>query len=327
MLVRSAFLACCAVLICVFAGSAVQAGTWTLEKNEHGVTVKLDGKLFTAYVIDNGPKPILWPIIGPTGAEMTRAYPMKNVPGERQDHPHHRSLWFTHMVVNGVNFWGEAASYKGKSPELKKLGKTEHAEFTKVAVEHDRPIISTRNRWVGPDGALVLEDERTVRCFTEGESRVIDFDIVLLATQGPVTFGDNKDGVFGIRIPTSMDVDSKQGGQIVNSEGQVDKDAWGKAARWCDYHGPVEGQTVGIAVLNHPSSFRYPTPWHVRTYGLFAANCFGLHDFNPQPGVDGTYTLPKGERLPFRYRVILHRGDQESAGIESAFERYAAETK
>jgi hypothetical protein len=122
-----------------------------------------------------------------------------------------------------------------------------------------------------------------------------------------------------------MDVTSKKGGKIVNSEGINDTKAWGKAASWVDYTGPVDGKTVGISILNHPSSFRYPTTWHVRDYGLFAANPFGYHDFGQK--TSGEYVLPKGDSIQFRYRVILHDGDTASADLPTAFRAYEARPK
>ena len=88
---------------------------------------------------------------------------------------------------------------------------------------------------------------------------------------------------------------------VMTSEGLTDggvmKDpmpCWGKPAAWIDYSGSVEGQTLGIAILNHPSSFRYPTRWHVRVYGLFAANPWGAGDFTG--GAEhGEHTMKKGE--------------------------------
>ncbi len=106
-------------------------------------------------------------------------------------------------------------------------------------------------------------------------------------------------------------VDAKRGGKIVNSRGQIDAAAWGRPAAWVDYHGPIDGQTVGITIFNHPSSFRYPTYWHVRTYGLFAANPFGLHEFPGSKNANGSLTLARGKSVTFRYRVLLHRGDEK----------------
>ena len=121
------------------------------------------------------------------------------------------------------------------------------------------------------------------------------------------------------------DDENKQGGNIVNSLGDTDGATWGKQSSWVDYHGPVgkENQVVGIAILNHPSSFRFPTYWHVRTYGLFAANVFGIHNFENSNEKDGSHTLKPGATMTFRYRVLLHRGDEKQARIAEAFVEYA----
>ena len=169
----------------------------------------------------------------------------------------------------------------------------------------------------------VCEDQRRLVFGVDGPSRWIDFDITLKASQGAVTFGDTKEGTFGIRVAQTITVDAKQGGHIVNNKGQTDVAAWGQRADWVDYYGPLMGKTLGIAVLNHPSSFRFPTYWHVRTYGLFAANPFGVHDFTGKGS--GTYTLPAGQSLHLRYRVIFHQGDEKEGKIAEAFGKYAAE--
>ncbi len=286
----------------------------TAEKSEKGVVVKIDGNLFTEYLTEVDGKPILWPIIGPTGKPMTRAYPMiEGVEGERRDHPHQASFWFTHAEVNGSNFWAIKATKDV-------LGTTRHREFRRIDSGRTATI-ATVDDWIGHDGRKALEDERVVEFGTIGDSRYIDFTITLKATEGPVTFGDTKEGTFGVRVAATMAVDAKLGGKIINSKGQTDLDAWGWPAAWVDYHGPVEGETVGIAILNHPSSFRFPTHWHVRTYGLFAANPFGLSDF-PEPDGSGEYTLKHGEDMTLRYRVIFHRGTEKDADIASVFDAY-----
>ena len=124
---------------------------------------------------------------------------------------------------------------------------------------------------------------------------------------------------MAVRVATTMD--QKRGGNILTSEGVKDKAAWGKSAAWVDYTGPVEKETVGIAILNHPSSFRYPTYWHVRDYGLFGANPFGLKYFKGK-GNDGSHKLAKGESIQFFYRIIFHKGNTDDAKIPAAFEEY-----
>ncbi|HYW77971.1 MAG TPA: PmoA family protein [Thermoguttaceae bacterium] len=284
----------------------------TAEQSDGRVVVQIDGKPFTEYVTDFNGTPILWPIIGPTGKPMTRAYPMGDNPEEKKDHPHHRSMWFNHGDVNGLSFWHKET--------------IKHREFVRVE-SGDQAVVVTRNDWVSPDGERVCEDERTLTFATDGDARWIDFDITVKATDQTVKFGDTKEGSMGVRVAASMKVDAKKGGEIVNSEGQIDGGTWGKRAAWVDYHGPVDSETVGIAILNHPSSFRFPTYWHVRTYGLFAANPFGVHDFEGNKEADGSHTLEPGETMTFRYRVLLHRGDEKEGQVSQAFSDYSKQAK
>lgn len=279
------------------------------------VAISVAGRPLTTYIPDDGPKPYYFPLIGPTGAAMTRAYPMQQVAGEKVDHPHHRSLWFTHGSVNKVDFWSEAPNH-GTIREISRPTIVEGAAIG---------LIRTTDDWVGPDGKKVCEDERVVRIYATRTARVLDFDVTLKATAGPVTFGDTKEGTFGLRVASSMDLTARQGGRIVNAEGIIDKAAWGQPSPWVDYSGPVDGKMVGIAILNHPESFRYPTTWHVRDYGLFAANPFGWHDFGRK--TSGEYVLPAGESIRFRYRVLLHEADAGSASLPAAFSGYGSPPK
>ena len=292
-----------------------------VERFDGGVHVTLDRKPFADYLTKSWSKPIVWPIIGPHGQQMTRNFPMLKVEGEKQDHPHHRSLWFTHGDINGIDFWAETP----------KAGKVIHRDFLKCAGVGPAAVISTVNDWIGPDGKKQCEDVRTLTFRGNDEQRTIDFDITLKATDGPVVFGDTKEGTMGLRVPTSMDANQKdvaKRGEIVNSKGQRNDDAWGKQAAWVDYHGNVGGKTVGVAILNHPTSLRYPTYWHVRTYGLFAANPFGLHDFRgTKDANEGAYTLLAGETLSLRYRFLFHLGDEKAGHVAEAFEAYSQESR
>lgn len=300
-------------LLLSLAPLAAQAAKVDVEKTAEGVNVSIDGKFFATYQIKSGNKPIIWPIAGPTGKEMTRQYPMKPAAAdEKADHPHHRSLWFTHGDVNGISFWEE----NGKGQEIK------HREF--VTVEGgDEGVIVTKNDWMTPEGKVLCEDVRTHTFGGDANSRYIDFDITITAKEGDVTFGDTKEGTFGVRVPGTMKVTAKKGGKLINAQDQTDTDAWGKESPWVDYFGPVGDEQLGIAILNHPNSFRYPTYWHVRTYGLFAANPFGLHNFKNSNDVNGAHTIKKGESITFYYRVIFHQGDQKAGKIPAAFQTYS----
>ena len=309
---RVALLTLLPAVVLVAYSAAARAAEITAQKSLKGVVVKIDGELFAEYITDFNGTPILWPVIGPTGKPMTRAYPMGEGVDEREDHPHQRSIWFTHGDVNGLSFWHKET--------------IKHRQFLKIE-SGPEAVIVTRNDWIDQGGKTQCEDQRTLTFGTDGDTRWIDFSVTLTATDRPVKFGDTKEGTMGVRVAASMKVDAKLGGRIVNSEGQTDKDAWGKRAAWVDYHGPVDGQTVGIAILNHASSFRFPTYWHVRTYGLFAANPFGVHDFEKSNEVDGSHTLAPRSSITLRYRLLLHKGDEKAARIAEAFAAYAKQVR
>lgn len=286
-------------------GAGVSPSGIAFETHDRNLKVKLDEQLLTEYQVGIGNKPYFFPLIGPTGELYTRSYPMTVLPEEDHDHPHQRSCWFTFGKVNGVDFWSEGNRFG----TIKETGRT-------LVVAG--PIVgrmTTTNDWRAADDRRFCVDERTVTFYRTKTARIIDFDFRIVASDGPVTFGDTKEGMFGIRVASSMDVNRKRGGRITNAEGLTDEKAWGKPSPWVDYVGPVKDKVVGIAVINHPQSFRYPTTWHVRTYGLFAANPFGWHDFGrPERG---DYTIPSGQSIAFSYRVVLHEGDTKSANVAS----------
>lgn len=305
-----------ALLLAFFVTSITLAAdpAFKVEKSDTGVAVTVDGKPFATYVFKSGTKPIVWPIHGPTGQEMTRFWPMKDgVEGEKKDHPHHRSFWFTHGNVNGVDFWGETAKVQGQIVH-KELSTAEGGKTAKIA---------TRNEWVGPDGKVICQDEPVLTFGASDTARWIDFATKVTAIADEVTFGDTKEGAFGVRVAETMKVEANKGGKIITSEGLSDKDAWGKPAKWVDYHGPVGDKTLGIAIFDHPSSFRHPTTWHVRTYGLFAPNPFGLHDFPGGQDKDGSHKFRKGESFALKYRVYLHEGDEKVGKVAEAYNKFA----
>jgi hypothetical protein len=241
-----------------------------------------------------------------------------NAPGEDRDHPHHRSLWFAHEPVNGQDFW----------TERRNSGRVVHRGFTEILSGTRTGVIKSLNDWVTTNGSVICSDERTVRFHApENEVTLVDFEITLRASNGDVTFGDTKEGTFAIRLAETMRLKpnrhntGKPTGHIVNSEGVRDDKTWGKRAAWCDYYGPVGSNIVGVAIFDHPANPRHPTWWHVRDYGLFAANPFGQHDFESLSDRHaGDLKILAGKSVTFRYRVVLHEGDEKQGRIA---ERYA----
>ena len=266
----------------------LRASGLSFETHGRNLKVKLDQQLLTEYHLGVGNKPFFFPLIGPTGESYTRTYPMSILPDEDHDHPHQRSCWFTFGNVNGVDFWSEGKRFG----TIKETGR-------KLVVAG--PVVgrlTTTNEWRAADDRRFCVDERTVTFYRTKTARIIDFEFRIAANDGPVTFNDTKEGMFGIRVASSMDVTKKKGGKITNAEGLTDEKAWGKPSPWVDYVGPVKDK-IGRDRHHQPSAaaFAIPTTWHVRTYGLFAANPFGWHDFGrPERG---DYTIPGGQAIEF----------------------------
>jgi hypothetical protein len=171
-------------------------------------------------------------------------------------------------------------------------------------------------------GKPVMTETRTLVFFRDPALRTIDYEIVIEPLE-KLTFRDTKEGTFGIRLATSMQED--KGGHMTNAEGaETEKNVWGKRSAWVDYCGPVDGQTVGVAIFDNPANPRHPTYWHSRAYGLHAANIFGVRDFTGDKSQDGSLTVEPGQPLRFRYRVVIHSGATPAAGIADLYKRYAA---
>jgi hypothetical protein len=322
---------CCLGLVALAASStALRTEAQTPAADRQGVLitqltnrlrVEINGQLFTEYFFKDVPRPYCYPLIGPGDAAMTRNWPMKDTPNEEHDHPHHRSLWFAHGSINGQDFWSEA----------KGVGKTVHDGFIEVKSGKEVGVITERNKWVTAQGELVCTDERTLRIYNPGAApeRILDFEITLRPAKGDLTFGDTKEGTMAVRLAETMRLKGKVGhGHIVNSAGVRDGATWGKRADWCDYYGPVDGKTVGIAIFDDPRNPRHPTTWHVRDYGLFAANPFGLHDFERlSDKAAGDMVVPAGKSVTFRYRFYLHEGDEQQGKVTERYKAYVAGQK
>ena len=316
-----AALVCCGVL-------AAQENV-AVDRKGNQIDVTIGGKPFTTYYVDPVvAKPYLMPLRSAQGTIVTRGYPVGNEvpPGSQRDpsfEPHQRPLYFAHGNIDGLDFWGEEAFAK----YFHDHGKQDYGHMVLEKVDEARGgstgVIQAEFSLEGPGGHVIGEETQAFSFRGDEQTRVIDCEFTVRATHGPLTFGDSKEGTFGIRVAKEL---NSPPAHMVNSQGaEGEKNIWGKRADWVDYDGKVDGEDVGIAVLDHPKSFHHPTTWHARGYGLFAANPFGLRDFTRDPNQDGSWTIPERKSLTFRYRVIIHHGDYKSANIAEAYQKYAAE--
>ena len=278
------------------------------------IAVNVDGKPFTTFHYGSeAGKPFLAPLRSASGKIVTRRFPMENVPGESHDHLHHRGLWFSYDDVNGVKFWENDPSYT--KPRMGRIV-VRDAQWK----DGDRSgTLTATIEWRDPNGKALLVETRRMVFSSDPKLRTIDFHITLTAAQD-VTFGDTKEGAFAIRLADNFT--EKKGGKMIDADGRTSMaNIWGKRSNWVDYTGEVDGEKLGVAIFDHPGNPRHPTYWHARDYGLFALNPFGRNAFDPNQE-ESHWKLPAGQKLVFRWRVVIHPDD---AGVADLYKAYAAE--
>ena len=311
-------------LACLLVSAFVAPAQVKLSEGDGKIDVVIDGKPFTTfYHGPKTPKPYFHPVRAADGTIVTRGYPMEMIDGERRDHPHHRGLWFTHGDVNGFDFWANEDSqdrpHKGRVVARRVRTK-------------GRNGIEGSFEWRGPSGEVLLVEDRTMSFGSAGGHRSIDFDLKLTAGSEVAHLRDTKEGTFAIRLATPLEEPHERAegiprtGKITGTDGRTgEPNLWGKRSPWLDYSGKIDGKALGVAIFDHPSNPKHPTYWHVRSYGLFAANVFGEHHFYADDSRDGGIKLKPGESLRFRYRVVVHAGDTKQADVGALYKQWAKE--
>ncbi|MBC7921940.1 MAG: PmoA family protein [Ferruginibacter sp.] len=299
----------------------------THREKEKRVDVTIDGKPFTAYLYPESiKKPVLFPLRAASGTPITRGFPLEPRPGERVDHPHHVGLWFNYGDVNGLDFWNNSDSIK--SEERQKYGTIRHRRVNKLTNGNEQGTLEVTMEWVTPEGkALLREDTRFV--FRGGTSRTVDRFTTLTALDQEVSFKDNKEGLIGLRVARQLeqpadkpDLFTDASGKITpvpvlnnegvsglyrSSEGLEGDKVWGTRAKWTSLSGQIGSESITVAIFDHPQNVGYPTYWHARGYGLFAANGLG------QKAMSGgkeelDFKLAAGKSVTFRHRVVIRSG-------------------
>ena len=298
-----------------------------LVESRNHIDITIRGRPFTTYYFDPAiAKPYFQPLRSAQGTVVTRSFPMGNTipPNRRHDpslEPHQRPMYFAHGDVDGMDFWGEAvfSHYSDDSA----FGRTVFRKILEIKGGPDSGTLRADFDLTSPRGRAVAEETQAYTFRGDDQSRTIDCEIVLLADRGAdVTMGDTKEGTFAIRLAKVL---NSPPAYMVNSKGAVgEKGVWGKRADWVDYDGTVAGESLGVAIFDSPRSFRHPTYWHARGYGLFAANPFGIREFTRDPNQDGSYTIDQGKSIRFIYRVLIHHGDYKQAKVAEAYQRYAS---
>jgi hypothetical protein len=311
------------------------------------VDITIDGKPFTSYIYpEDMPKPALYPIRAASGTVVTRGFPLDPRPGERVDHPHHVGLWFNYSNVNGLDFWNN--SYAIKPENKSKMGTIYHRSIVSANSGANEGDLEIKADWDNSDKKVLLQQDTRFTFRGGADFRSIDLSTTLTAAGDKVVFHDDKDGLLGMRVRRELEQPSDTPAQFTDasghatavpkmdntgvngvyltSEGKKGDAAWGTRGRWCMLSGEVGEEPISIVMLDHPGNPGFPTYWHARGYGLFAANPLGRKGFEPT-AEEMNFTLAPGASATFRYRVLILSGIATPERIEAAYKSFLAEVK
>jgi hypothetical protein len=303
-----------AITLCTAAPVSAQV---TFTQTPEQIAVDINGKPFTVFYIAgaNLNRPYLHPIRSASGKIVNRSFPAGQIPGETTDHPHHAGLFYGHGDVNGYNYWAIQNVPTPASQADATMGRIVLKQVLSAKGGKESGSIDVVLTWLKPDGKPLLTETRKMTFYAHPTLRIIDFDFDLAAID-TVVFRDTKEGTFAMRMATPLEepplkaaTGPARTGKLVNAQGgEREANVWGKRSEWVDYSGELDGERVGVAMMDHPENPRHPTYWHSRGYGLHSINPFGVSDFLNDKTQNGSMTIEPGQHIRFRYRVIVHPG-------------------
>jgi hypothetical protein len=319
--------------------------TITANQAQKRVDVTVDGKPFTSYIYqDELMKPVLYPLRTAKGTFVTRGWPMDPRPGERIDHPHHVGLWFNYGNVNGLDFWNNSTAIPAEKKDG--FGTIKHVAVRCMIADDKKAELEVTMNWQKPDGANLLKQDTKYIFTKEGEQLAIELITKLTSLEEDVTFSDNKEGLLGIRlarelehpstepqkstdangIPTDVAKLNNEGvtGKYRSSEGFEGDNVWSTRGKWVILNGQIGNEKVSLVILDNPRNVGYPTYWHARGYGLFAANPLGQKEFSKGKEILN-YKLKAGQSVVFTYKVLINSGSNLSdTEVNKKFQEFAS---
>ncbi len=304
------------------------------EKDVNRINVLIGKQLFTSFFYpDTLEKPVLYPIVAANGTKVTRGFPLDPIPGEPTDHPHHIGTWLNFENVNGLDFWNNSFAIPAAKKNMYGWIKTNRIVETKDGAKGS---LTYQANWTNQQNETLLQETTKFEFSGTGGLRIID-RITELKAATDVNFADAKDGLMGIRlaqplqIPTMEDkkftddkgivtvvkgrADTIANGNYITSEGKQGDAAWSTRGRWCKVYAKMGVDSVSVVVIDHPLNPNYPTFWHARGYGLFAANPLGEKIFTNGKSAKNLQ-LKKGESVVFRYRIVVANGKESIVSKE-----------
>ena len=284
-----------------------------VQSEAEQILVTINGTSFAAlHKGADANKPYLSPLLTASGKHVTRGFPMERIPGEATDHPHQRGMWIGYEHLSGENMWeidpADPQPHSGK------------IQFQKVIETHDGEKsggFTITAQWLNEDSKPVIDETLSLTFYAQpADSRMFDVDLRLKAIKLS-TFEDARDGLIGFRLAHAFAED--HGGKVVNAEGIQGADKIeGTHSNWIDWQTDLDGEKVGLAVMNHPANHRAPTAWRLKPFGLVFANPFAQRYYDKSRS-DGSMSLQPSDELRLRYRVFIHPGNSNVAEFYKEF--------
>ena len=246
------------------------------------------------------------PVYTPKGSIVTDDYP--------SDHYHHHGIWFA---------WTKT-EFEGKHPDFWNVGDgTGRVDFEEVGKTWSGPIyagFTSFQKYVALTGdapKTALNEDWDVRVYNLGSEQEPYFVFDIVATQecasaSPLILEEYRYGGMGVRGNREWKDKSKVG--FLTSEGKTRADGNATRGRWCHIGGSVDGQMVGIAVLDHPSNFRAPEPLRIHPDDPY---------FNYAPSQMGRFQIEPGKKFVLRYRYVVTDGPPDAKLLDRLWNDYA----
>ena len=320
------------LLFCYATQAQKKQNVEVVRETDGKINILINKKPFTSFLFpDTMEKPVLYPVHAANGTVVTRGFPLNPSPDDPTDHPHHIGIWFTHENVNGLDFWNNSYAIPEEKKHLYGWIKTDNILEMSGG---KKGVLAYHANWTNQANDILLEETTRFEFSGSENERIID-RVTTLKANTQVLLKDAKDGVLGIRAAHALQTPSREektftddkgnativpadtiaNGNYITSEGKVGDSAWSTRAAWCKMFGKMGKDSISISIIDHPSNLNYPTYWHARGYGLFAANPLGEAIFTN--GTKQTNkSLQKGESITFRYRIIIQNGKQTISPAE-----------
>lgn len=326
------------VVLCITAATALAQSAQPVKilkaAKVNRIDVFIGGKPFTSFLYpDTLEKPVLYPIYAADGNTITRGFPLNPKPGDPTDHPHHLGLWLNYENLNGLDFWNNSYAIPANKKDQYGWIRTDKIVETKSG---STGILAYHANWTDRQKNVIVEETTHYIFSGNSHQRIID-RITTLKADTKAIFKDAKDGMLGLRVahelqmPTTKDqtftddkgnvtvvkggTDAIPTGNYLTSEGKTGNDAWSTRGVWCKMYGKMGQDSVSITIIDHPQNPNYPTFWHARDYGLFAANPLGEKIFTNGKS-EKNLTLEKGESVTFKYRIVIQNGNKAITAAE-----------